>query len=177
MAAYRKVLTILTAAVAVSAAGCSSGGGGGLGSLMTTGSPFSSSSNVDRTFIGAAQTWDLDKNASVSCDEWKQYAGMALREADANGDGALTADEYGVMAKTDRLFTVADLKYYDANSDGKVSLDEMTNKQNRAFNLLDKNSDCQIDRGETVQVVAVEKKKVDSSAPTDQQIERATGRR
>jgi hypothetical protein len=172
-------ITFVSVVVAIGATGLSgcSGGGSSLGNMLTTGSPFASTSNVDRTFIGAAQTWDLDKNASVTCDEWKQYAGMALKEADANGDGALTADEYGVMANTDRLFTVADLKYYDTNSDSKVSLDEMTSKQNRAFGLLDKNNDCQIDRGETVQVVAVEKKKADTSAPTDQQIERATGRR
>jgi EF hand len=169
---YLGKLAVLASGVFVGA--CS---GGGLSSPFTTGSPFSSSNTIDRTFIGAAQTWDLDKDASVSCDEWKQYAGNALREADSNGDGALTSDEYGVMANTDRLFTIADLKYYDGNSDGKVTTDELTGKQNRAFNLLDKNSDCRIDRGETVQVVAVEKKKTVEGAPTDAQIERATGRR
>lgn len=171
------VPALLAAALAAPMVGCGSGSGGGLAGMLTTSSPFASTSNVDRTFIGAAQTWDLDKNASVTCDEWKQYAGSALREADGNGDGALTADEYAVMANTDRLFAIADLKYYDGNSDSKVTVDELSNKQNRAFALLDKNNDCQIDRGETVQVVAVEKKKVDSSAPTDAQIERATGRR
>lgn len=133
----------------VAAAGCSSA------------SPFSSSNDFDRTFIGAAQTWDLDKNSVVSCDEWKQYATTSLREADGNGDGALSPDEYEVMAKGDRLFSVADIKYYDANSDGRVSADELTGKQNRAFNLLDKNGDCQIDRNETAQVTQVEKKKDD----------------
>lgn len=137
-------------------------------------SPFSSANDFDRTFIGAAQTWDLDKNAVVSCDEWKQYAATSLREADGNGDGALTPDEFGVMAKQDRLFSVADLSYYDGNSDGKVTADELTGKQNRAFNLLDKNGDCQIDRNETVQVVHVDRKKDTSTAPTQEDMRKGS---
>ena len=154
----------LVGLVSFAAAGCS------------TASPFSSASDFDRTFIGAAQTWDLDKNSIVSCDEWKQYVTTALREADSNADGALSPDEYAVMAKSDRLFSVADAKYYDSNGDGRVSLDELTGKQNRAFSLLDKNGDCQIDRTETAQVVQVDKKKDDTKAPTDEDVSRGTGR-
>lgn len=152
----------------------------GLASLIAAGcstsSPFSSSNDFDRTFIGAAQTWDLDKNSVVSCDEWKQYAATSLRDADGNSDGALDAAEFAVMAKSDRLFSIADAKYYDGNSDGRVTAEELTGKQNRAFNLLDKNGDCQIDRNETVQVVQVDKKKDAGKAPSDQEVDRATGR-
>lgn len=136
---------VLAAAVCV--AGCSSlpfGGGNK--------SPFSSASNFDVTFISAAQTWDLDKNGTVTCEEWKQYAGSALKQADGDGDGSLTAEEFTVMAKTDRLFEMADLKYYDANSDGRVGSDELVGKPNHGFKLLDRNQDCQIARDESVQV-------------------------
>ena len=158
----------LACAVAIGVAACSSGGGGG---LFTTGSPFSSAGVVDRTFIGAAQTWDLDKNAVVTCDEWKQYATSALREADVNSDGSLTKDEFAVMAKKDRLFDVADLKYYDGNSNGRVSVEELTGKKNRAFTLLDKNGDCQIARDESAQVVSKDKVKKTGLTP-EEQIER-----
>lgn len=164
----RRHVTALVGLVAVLASACS-----------TSSNPFNSANDLDRTFIGAAQTWDLDKNSTVSCDEWKQYATQALKEADGNGDGALTADEYIVMAKSDRLFSVADMKYFDTNSDGRVSLEEMTGKQNRAFALLDKNSDCQIDRNETAQVIQIEKKKDsggDQKQPTQEDIKRGTGR-
>src|SRR3972149_552768 len=67
----------------------------------TTSSPFSSSSDFDRTFIGAAQTWDLDKNSSVTCDEWRQYATTSFRETDGNGDGVLDAQEFVALAKGD----------------------------------------------------------------------------
>jgi len=140
----------------------------------TPSNPFNSSSTIDRTFIGAAQTWDLDKNSVVSCDEWKQYASTSLREADGNADGSLSPEEFEVMAKGDRLFTMADARYYDANSDGRVTADEMTGKQNIAFKLLDKNGDCQIDRTETAQVVPIDKKKDTSTAPTAEDMKRGS---
>jgi len=129
------------------------------------GNPFNNTSDFDRTFIGASQTWDLDKNGVVTCDEWAQYVASAFREADANGDGALDTSEYDNLIKSDRLFQVANLAYYDANGDGRVTLEEMQGKQNVAFKLLDKNQDCQIDRTETVQVLGVDKAKKSSDAP------------
>lgn len=155
----------------------------GIAALLVTGcstssNPFNSANELDRTFIGAAQTWDLDKNSVVSCDEWKQYAATSLREADGNGDGALSPDEFAVMAKSDRLFSVADAKYFDGNSDGRITVEELTGKQNRAFALLDKNGDCQIDRNETAQVIQVEKKKDTggTTQPTSDDIQRGTRR-
>jgi Ca2+-binding EF-hand superfamily protein len=121
--------------------------------------PFSSSSDFDRTFIGAAQTWDLNKDGSVSCDEWKQYAATSFRESDSNGDGVLDQREFLILAKNDRLFEIANLSYYDANSDSKVTAQELADKPNTAFKLLDKNADCRIDRNESVQVYNVDKPK------------------
>lgn len=139
---------LLALFVSLSVAGCAS-----------TNLPFSNSSDLDRTFIAAAGTWDIDKNGSVSCDEWKEYVSTLLRETDGNGDGTLDAQEYQAMARSDRLFETVKLSYYDANSDGRVTADELAGKQNRAFALLDKNSDCQIDRTETVTVYNVDKPK------------------
>ena len=148
----------LTAAAIVPAivfGGCSTGGG----------NPFAKTNDFDRTFIGAAQTWDLDKNGSVSCDEWVQYVTTEFRAADANGDGLLDADEHQKMVKSDRLFEVANIAYYDTNGDGRLSVEEMTGKQNIAFKLLDRNGDCQIDRTETVQVHGVDQVKAKDMAP------------
>ncbi len=144
--------------------GCSS-----MPSLTGGGSPFSSGSGVDRTFIGAAQTWDFDKNGSVTCDEWKNYVTTLLRESDGDGDGALVDAEFQQMAKTDQLFTVADRAYYDANGDGKVTVEEMTGKQNVAFKQLDKNGDCSIDRNESVRILQVDAPKGGTAPNTDQQ--------
>jgi hypothetical protein len=132
---------------------------------FTGGSPFGSTSSIDRTFIGAAQTWDFDKDGTVTCDEWKNYVATLVRESDGNGDGALETAEFQQMAKTDRLFEVADAGYFDANGDGRVTVEEMTGKQNVAFKQLDKNGDCRIDRNESVRVLQVEAPKSSTSAP------------
>ncbi len=109
----------------------------------------------------------------MTCDEWKQYVATAVREADANGDGALDATEWQALVKGDRLFEMATLSYYDANHDGKATADEIANKPNRAFALLDKNGDCRIDRNETVQVINIDKPKPKEQ---DQQLPRGGGR-
>ncbi len=138
-------------------------------SLTGGGNPFSSGSGVDRTFIGAAQTWDFDKDGAVTCDEWKNYVTSLHRESDGDGDGSLVDAEFQAMAKTDQLFSIADRSYYDANGDGKVTVDEMTGKQNVAFKQLDKNGDCRIDRNESVRILQVDAPKGGTAPNTDQQ--------
>lgn len=150
-----RMLACLALFPAAATGACSSGGG----------NPFSNTSDFDRTFIAAAQTWDLNKDSVVTCDEWIQYITQAHREADANGDGALDATEWQSLVKSDRLFEVAGLKYYDANSDGRVTLEEMTGTHNVAFKLLDRNQDCQIDRNEAVRVHGVDRVKPKDMAP------------
>lgn len=146
------------------------------GGCASSSNPFNNTSDFDRTFIAAAQTWDLNKDSVVTCDEWTQYVTQEFRSADANGDGALDAEEWKKLVRSDRLFEVANLAHYDANGDGRVTLEEMTGKQNLAFKLLDRNSDCQIDRSESVQVHGVDKIKPKESAP-DQSMPRGPGGR
>lgn len=135
----------LAGSLAAAVAGCSS---------FSSMNPLAKTDDFDKTFITAAQTWDLNKDGSVTCDEWKEYVTTSVREADTNGDGALDAPEYQNLIKSDRLFEIANIAYYDTNGDGRVSADEILAKPNRAFQLLDKNNDCQIARNESVQVYA-----------------------
>jgi hypothetical protein len=44
-----------------------------VGGCSSSSSPFSKSSDFDRTFIAAAQTWDLNKDGVVTCNEWNEY--------------------------------------------------------------------------------------------------------
>lgn len=147
------------AVCALTVAACSSGG------IGSSGSPFGGASEVDVTFVSAANTWDLNKDNVVTCDEWKAYATQLFREGDGNGDGALTEEEFNKVARTDRLFDVAGFKYFDTNGDGKITLEEFTGKQNPAFRILDKNNDCRIEGSEFVQRRAIEKK--EHSVPTE----------
>lgn len=145
---------ILSSAAAVAACG-----GGGA-------SPFGGASSNDLLFVSAAPTWDLDKNRSVTCQEWQSYTAQLFTEADGNQDGALTAEEYQRVIRSDRLFQSASLQYFDANGDGKVVLAEMTEKPNPAFKILDKNGDCQIGPNEMVHTRQIQKlKKAGGESP------------
>ena len=130
--AFRPVTVAAVPALCLMLAGCAAG---------TLGS---SVSELDLTFVQAASTWDLDRDGTVTCDEWKKYAGQLAREADANGDGALNPEEFRRMSATDRLFELAGFKYFDANGDGSITFAELTEKQNPAFTHLDKNRDCRL---------------------------------
>ena len=128
-------------AACLSAAGCSTGGS----------SLFDKAPPVEREFALAAITWDLNKDGSITCDEWKQYVTGLFREADKNHDGILTREEYAALTRRDKLFEIAGMNFFDANADGRVSLAEMTDKPNPAFTLLDKNGDCVIGPDERLQ--------------------------
>lgn len=112
--------------------------------------------------MSAAATWDLDKNNAVTCEEWQRYTTELFTEGDANRDGALTVEEYKTVIKADRLFQSADHAYFDANKDGKVALQEMTSKPNPAFQILDKNKDCQIGSNEMVHTRQIQNLKTSS---------------
>ncbi|MEQ8824163.1 MAG: histidine kinase [Filomicrobium sp.] len=133
------------------------------------GNPFAQKSSNELLFVSAAQTWDLDKNNSVTCEEWQRYTTELFNEADRDKDGALTLVEYKNIVKADRLFQTADHGYFDSNKDGKVVIQEMTSKPNPAFRLLDKNNDCQIGPNEMVHTRQIQalKSTSDGAAPAD----------
>lgn len=169
MAKQNLVNTIGLGALACLLSACSSS------NPLGGGNPFQSGpSAFDVTFISASETWDLDKDSVVTCAEWQQYALGLHQEADGDGDGQLTEQEYASMARNDRLFHVAKLGYFDANSDGRVSRDELSKKRNRAFEMLDKNNDCKLERDEKVQVRYKQKPKTEDAS--GESIKGPTGR-
>jgi hypothetical protein len=121
------------------------------GCSTSSGSPLDRATPIEREFVIAAVTWDLNKDGNVTCDEWKQYVTSLFREADANHDGVLTREEYAVLSRRDRLFETVGFKYFDANGDGRLTLSEMVDKPNPAFTILDKNHDCVLTPDERVQ--------------------------
>ncbi len=111
-------------------------------------SPFLPSTSIENEFIGAVVTWDLNRDGDVTCEEWKAYVADLFREADANRDGALAADEFADLARRDRLFEYLGFKYFDTGSRGRLTLAEIADKPNPAFTRLDTNRDCRITPGE-----------------------------
>lgn len=122
---------LLLAITALLAAACSTGPGAGI-------------NEIDRAFLVSIVSWDMNKDGTVTCDEWKAYARAAFTEADANRDGKLTAAEFETMIKGDRLFFYANLQYYDTNRDGFVDAKELIDRPNPAFAYLDGDKDCRL---------------------------------
>ena len=138
---HARLCTFVALCAAASLAACGTSPMKAIGSI----NPFNNNlAETDRVFLMAAGSWDRNHDNVVTCDEWKAYATDLFRSADANGDGALDASEWGKLSSQDRMFDTADINYFDANHDGKVTLAEMTEKPNPAFRLLDTTHTCSL---------------------------------
>ena len=138
---HARLRTLLALCAATSMAAC---GTSPLKSMSSM-NPFSNNlAETDRVFLMAAGSWDRNHDNTVTCDEWKAYVTDLFRSSDGNGDGILDASEWGKLSAQDRMFDTADLAYFDANKDGKVTLAEMTDKPNPAFRLLDTAKTCSL---------------------------------
>ncbi len=100
------------------------------------------SDTIEGSFIRAAQTWDLNHDGKVTCDEWRTYARSIFKEVDTNHNGQLTREEFTKLAKIDRLFEVANFDYYDVNKQGYVTETDFVDRPNPAFAALDKDNTC-----------------------------------
>jgi hypothetical protein len=142
--------------------------------LVLAGCSGSTIPETDRVFLSAAGGWDRNRDGSVTCDEWKTYAGELFDGADANRDGIVDRTEYTKIISTDRMFETVEFGYYDANGDGKVARTEFVDKPNRAFALLDKSNECKLSssqvagaRANTEQIY--DAKKPESGDPREKQ--------
>jgi hypothetical protein len=128
---------------ALALAGCSTASVPTIGSI----NPFGSKqiSEIDRAYLQAAGSWDLNHDNVVTCNEWKSYAEDLFNSADTDHDDSLDATEWNNLTKIDKMFVTADLRYFDTNDDGKVTRQEFVDKPNPAFVLMDKSGTCKLD--------------------------------
>jgi hypothetical protein len=127
--------TVLATLLAVFCAGCSSVGLPSIG-----GGP----SEVDRVFLLAAGNWDRNRDGIVTCDEWKAYAAELFDGADSGRKGHLTKADWDGVTKVDKMFETVAFTYYDRNSDGRVDRAEMVDRPSRAFEMADRDKNCQM---------------------------------
>jgi Ca2+-binding EF-hand superfamily protein len=122
-------------------------------------------STIDGAFIRAAQTWDLNHDGNVTCDEWKAYALSLFKEVDVNHDGKLTPDEFAKLASIDHLFDTANFQYYDADNKGYVTQADFVDKPNPAFTELDKDHTCVLKHYQLRSATSNEPKKTNPALP------------
>ena len=120
---------------------------------------------VDGAFIRAAQTWDINHDGNVTCDEWKSYALSLFKEADANHDGRLTPDEFAKLASMDHLFDTANFQYYDKDNKGYVTQADFVDRANPAFTQLDKDNTCVLKHYQLRSATSNEPKRTNTGIP------------
>lgn len=133
----------ISAALLLSA--CSTASLPSVGSINPFGGGGTSISEIDRAYLQAAGSWDTNHDGVVTCNDWKSYAEDLFNSSDTNHDDSLDATEWNNLTNIDKMFVTADLKYFDANGDGKVTRQEFVDKPNPAFVLMDKSGKCQLD--------------------------------
>jgi hypothetical protein len=101
-------------------------------------------SEIDRVFLIAAGNWDRNKDGVVTCDEWKAYAEELFGIGDVERKGYLTPQDWTRITAIDKMFETVDFKYYDRNGDGKVDRAEFVERRNRAFEMADRDNNCQL---------------------------------
>jgi len=130
-------LPLLALGIATFASGCANSGGSNL-----FGPP--EISEADKVFLLAAGNWDRNKDGVVTCDEWKAYATELFDGADVGKKGYLESADWKKVVAVDKMFVTVDFKYYDANKDGKVDRAEFVDRTSRAFELADRDHDCDL---------------------------------
>lgn len=119
-----------------------------LGGCSGGATPFGGSglTDIDKAFLAAAPSWDVDRDGMVTCQDWASYLSALFQAADKNRDGLLLPEEFQTIVATDRMFATADFRYWDAGKQGRLSLADMSARPNPAFTLVDKDRDCRLDK-------------------------------
>ncbi len=106
------------------------------------------------------ENWDADGNSSVSAAEVEQKRTDVFAAFDADENGRLSAEEYGVFDEArandqaqmggghgmgmQRLEAPMERGFNDTNADGEVSAEEWAASSPKMFAALDKNGDGEI---------------------------------
>lgn len=81
---------------------------------------------------------DMNKDGSVSKEEYNQAMTAAFKNLDKNSDNALTPEEVGTILTPEQFAAV------DADKDGKISNEEMITQVTSDFDAADTNKDGQL---------------------------------
>lgn len=93
---------------------------------------------------------DADSNGGVSFDEFFAVASKRITEADKDGNGSITVAEVleqmgdrGSERRANRM-----ISHFDINEDGAVTTDELRNRMEKRFAMMDRNDDGEVQEKE-----------------------------
>lgn len=93
---------------------------------------------------------DVDKSGGINFDEFFAMASKRIQDADADGNGAITVEEIvaqmgdrGSERRAKRM-----IERMDMDEDGSVTLEEMRNRTEKQFAMMDRNDDGEIQETE-----------------------------
>lgn len=96
------------------------------------------------------QRFDTDNDGSLTIEEFAAVGERPIAQADADGDGVITADEIDaallsrmVQNRRERI-----IERFDLNGDGKVEVTEIERLREKRFSLMDRNDDGKVDADE-----------------------------
>jgi hypothetical protein len=93
---------------------------------------------------------DADNNGDVTLQEFESAISGRLGSVDANGDKKLTVAEVAaeIQRMRDERMAKRIIDRLDTNGDGELTLDEVQNRGQKLFALMDRNDDGKIDANE-----------------------------
>ncbi|WP_421852404.1 EF-hand domain-containing protein [Oricola sp.] len=93
---------------------------------------------------------DADEDGVITYEEFSAVGVGRFTDADANGDGNISADEIVAAMERERVQRRAErmIKRFDANEDGVVSLEEIETRQQKLFALADRDDSGAIEADE-----------------------------
>lgn len=93
------------------------------------------------------KTFDTDQDGSITAAEIDAETQRRLKDHDANGDAALSLDEFqGVWIEMMRSRMVDAFQRFDEDGDGRVTKAEIDEKTNWMLTRMDRDEDGQITR-------------------------------
>ncbi|WP_245408276.1 EF-hand domain-containing protein [Zhengella mangrovi] len=93
---------------------------------------------------------DADKSGDVTYEEFSAAMGGRILGADADKNGELTVGEVADVIERMRAERRAEqlIRRFDLNGDGKLTTDEIENRQKKIFALMDRNDDGKVEKDE-----------------------------
>ena len=116
------------------------------GSMMEDGGMMRHGGGMMRHGGRMMERLDTDDSGDISMEEFMNMGPARMAEADTNGDGEISFEEMKAAweARREKRMEAMFKRRFDVDGDGKVTVAELKDRQEKRFALLDANNDGSI---------------------------------